>query len=216
MNRILLLILFFVPFFTNAQVVNDAKLWTAITLNKKVNDFEFSFSQELRRNENFSHTDKAFFELGGEYNLQNLDGLSINAGYRFSRENDYETSNYDLNQRVDFGLNYKHKFDKIQIDFKTKIQVEKAPANENNSTYSRNKITAKYKLNSDLDPFISYEFYYQFNDEHIINRTRISLGTRYEINKHNSLKVFYLFENKFNVKNLQHNHIWGIGYSHDL
>ena len=40
------------PFIINAQVVSDAKLWAGLSITKKVNDFEFSFSEEVRMDEN--------------------------------------------------------------------------------------------------------------------------------------------------------------------
>lgn len=216
MSKQLLIILILLPFITKSQVVSDARLWTAFSVTKKFKDLELTLSEEYRRDENFTHTDKIFTEFGAEYEIDYLKGLSVFSNYRFSRENDYETINYDITHRIDFGLNYKYKLKKIQIDFKTKIQVESALSNENNPFYSRNKLTLKYKLSKAYNPFLSYEFFYQFNDEKVINRTRLSSGLKYDINKKNAIKLFYTFENKFNTKNLQHNHIFGISYGIEL
>jgi len=216
MSKQLFIILILLPFITKSQVVSDAKSWTGISLSKKIKNFEFVLTEELRRNENFTHTDKVFTELGIEYDVKKIKGLSIFTDYRFSRENEYETKNYDINHRIDFGLDYKYKLDKIQFSIKTKIQTESASPEKNNPTYNRNKLTVKYKFDNPFTPYLSYEFYYQFNEERIINRTRLSLGTKFDLNKKNALKAFYLYENKFNVKNLQHNHIWGVSYTLEI
>lgn len=200
----------------NAQVVSDAKLWTSVTVNKKYNDFKFSISEELRFNENISHVDKVFTELGVQYKVSAVKGLYLGLNYRFNRDNDYESENYDFNQRIDFSLAYKYKLNDFKLSFRTKMQSKTAPSNENNPLFNRNKLSIRYKANKIFAPFISYEFFYQFNDQNTINRTRVSMGTSYKINKRNNLKLFYTFENRFNTNNLRNNHIWGISYSLDL
>ena len=214
MNKTLVLILILLPFFTKAQIVSDAKLWTGISVSKKYNDLEFSFSEELRFDENFSHVDKLFSEFGVKYKVRK--GLSFNINYRFNRDNDYESRSFDLKSRFDFGVSYKYKTEKFQYSFRTKLQTQLASKNDLNPTYSRNKFAVKYLSDSPFTPFLSYEFYYQFNNEQIVNRTRLSLGSNYTFNDNNAIKFFYLYENRFNVINLKHNHIWGISYSIDL
>ena len=214
MNKKLIFILLITPFFANAQVVSDAKLWTGISISKKVNDFEFSFSEELRFDENISHVDKVFSEIGAQYKI--IKGLYVGLNYRFNRDNDYANESYDLLHRIDLGLAYKKKINKFRLGFRTKFQTKSATENENNPTVSRNKLSIKYKLNKKIMPFVAYEFYYQFNDQNIINRTRTALGSTYKLNDNSAIKLFYIFENRFNVKNLKRNHIYGISYSIEL
>ena len=214
MNKIFLFIVFVLPFLGHSQVVSDAKLWTGISISKKVNDFEFSFSEEVRFDENMSHIDKVFSELGAEYKITK--GVYAGANYRFSKDNEYTSKNYDIRHRFDIALILKQKYENFRFSFRTKYQTKNSVPEENSPTFSRNKFAAKYKLENDFTPFISYEFYYQFNEEKIINRTRFSLGSAYKINKKSALKFFYIYENRFNVKNLKHNHIYGISYSFEL
>ena len=214
MNRKLFFILLLFPFITKAQVVSDARLWTGVSVSKKINDFEFSFSEELRFDENVSHIDKVFSEIGAKYKI--IKGLYTHANYRWSRDNDYETVNYEMNHRIDFGLTYKYKIGKTRLSWRAKYQVTSASPEENSPKILRNKFAANYKFNNKFIPFIAYEFYYQFNDEKVINRTRIAFGTSYKLNDMSSLKFSYMYENKFNVKYLKHNHVYGVSYSIDL
>ena len=211
----IILFLVFLPFFTDAQVVSDDRQWTNVSVNKKINDFEFSLGEELRLDENLSHIDKIFTEIGVDYKI--IKGLSVGIGYRYNRDNDYETRNYDINHRFDLGLTYKQDFlDKWKSYIKIKYQYKKDLPVENNPVYLRNKLGISYDINESFSPYIFYEFYYQFNDEHIINRVKYSAGCKYAINENNALKIYYLFKNRFNQKNLKHNHIWGLSYSIDL
>lgn len=214
MNKIFLFIAIAIPYLGHSQVVSDAKLWTGISISKAIDDFEFTFSEDVRFDENMTHVDKVFSELGVEYKI--VKGLYGGANYRFSRDNDYTSKNYNIRHRFDLSLTLKHKYENFRFSFRTKYQTKNATPEENSPTFSRNKLAVKYKLENDFTPFISYEFYYQFNEEKIINRTRLSLGSAYKINKKSALKFFYLFENRFNVKSLKHNHIYGISYSFEL
>lgn len=213
MNKILTAILIFFSLSLSSQVESDARLWSGITVKKEIEDFEFSLSQEMRLDENISHIDKVFTEIGVEYKITK--GFFASFNYRFDRDNDYETRNYDLNQRIDFGIAYKHKFDDFRLGYRIKYQTKTAHPEENNPTFLRNKVNLQYKKD-DFTPFIAYEFFYMFSNENVINRTRISLGTKYSINKKNSLKAFYTFENRFNVRRLKQNHIWGISYAIEI
>ncbi len=214
MNRLFLVILFIIPAVVHSQIVSDAKLWTAFEVSKKVERFEFFIGEEFRMDENFSHIDKIFTEVGVGYEI--IDGLSAGFAYRYSRDNDYSERSYDIRHRFDLGVSYKNKFQNIKWSVRNKIQTKPSNKNENNPTYNRTKFTIKYDLDKDFEPYTYYEFYYQFNDQHIINRTRISFGVKYDINKNHSIKSFYIYENRFNSDNLEHNHIWGVSYSMEL
>ncbi len=214
MNKKLIIILLLFPFLTKAQVVSDAKVWAGVSVNKKIKKFEFSFSEELRMDENASHVDKFFSEIGAQYKV--IKGVYVALNYRYSRDNDYETRNYDMKHRIDIGVTYKHKLNDFRFSFRTKVQTKSALPEDNNPTFSRNKLAIKYKLKKNIIPFVAYEFYYQFNDEKVINRTRISLGSSYKINDNSAVKLFYMYENKFNTRNLKHNHVYGVSYSIDL
>lgn len=214
MNKTLLFILVALPFLGHSQVVSDAKLWTGISVSQKINDFEFSFGEELRFDENMTHIDKVFSEIGVEYKIRK--GIYGGISYRFSRDNQYTSRNYNIRHRFDLSLALKHKQEDFRFSFRTKYQNKSASPEENNPAFIRNKLSVKYKLKNDFTPFVSYEFFYQLNEEKIINRTRFSLGSSYKINKKNSLKFFYIFENRFNTNNLSYNHIYGVSYSLEL
>jgi hypothetical protein len=202
------------PLLCQSQLASDAKLWSGISVSKKVNDFKFSIAKEVRFDENMSHLDKSFGEIGSQYKINKT--LYVELNYRFNRDNDYSTESYQLIHRVDFGLSYKRKVDKFRLKWRSKIQLKSASTDENNPLVIRNKMSIKYKINKKIAPYIAYEFYYQLNTENCINRNRISLGSSFKVTDQTDLKMFYLFENKFNVKNIQHNHVYGISYSIDL
>ena len=209
--------LLFLPFIAKSQIVSDARLWTEISVSKEFNDLEFTLGTEYRLDENFTHTDKVLGEFGVEYKFNKRFSGGVN--YRYSRDNDYEEYSYQLSHRFDIGLEYDVKFGEFKLKNRVKYQIETAPIDENNPAYLRNKTTLEYKIENkkkDIKPFLSYEFHYQLNDEMVVNRSRFSGGSKFNLNKRNTIKLFYIFESKFNRKNLKYGHIYGIGYSLEL
>ncbi len=216
-KHFLYILLLMLPFFVQSQVVSDAKMWSSIGVKKKFNKLKLSLGVEHRLDENFSHTEKLFTELGAEYKI--IKNLSGGFNYRFARESDYDDDNYLLNHRFDIGLEYQYKIKEFKLEYRVKYQTKTAPQHKNNPTYLRNKLTLIYKIENkkkDIRPYASYEFYYQFNNDRVINRSRLTFGTKFDLSKKSSIKCFYTFENRFNTKNLRHNHIYGIGYSLDI
>ena len=201
-----------IPLISFSQRVSDAKLWTGFSVSKKHNDFKFSISEEYRRNENFTQTDKMFTEFEAKYEF--IKNLSFSITYRFNQDRNYEYGGFDFNHRFNFDLEYEYKFNDYEISFRTRYQVSKEIYQSDK--LNRNKLSLKYKLNKEFEPYLSTELFYQFNDVWGFNRTRLEMGTKFNINKKNSLKAGYLFENKFNRKNLEHNHIYFINYSLEI
>jgi len=209
-NRLFIAFLFF-PLLSFSQV-SDAQLWTGFAVSKKNNDFKFSVSQEYRRFENFSQTKKMFTEFEAEYEL--IKDLSFSITYRFNQDRNHEYGGFDFNHRFNFDLGYEYSINDIDFFIRTRYQVSKSIYDSDK--INRNKIGVKYKISDHFRPYISTELFYQFNNIRAFNRYRIELGNRFKINKTNSIKFGYLYENKFNRINLQRNHIYFINYSLEI
>ena len=210
MNKFIITLLLITPIFTSAQVVSDAKLWTGVTISKKVDDFNFSFKNQVRFNENMSHIYKLFTDIGADYKLTK--GLYVGANYRFNRFNYYESKNYELYHRFSIGISYKHKVEQFRFTVKNKLQHGSAKGNKVSTTFNRTKFVIAYKANDQFTPYASYEIFYSFNIRYIV-ASRLALGGKFKINDNNSIKTYYFFGNSYNVKNLKHNHVWGITYN---
>ncbi|RFC53392.1 DUF2490 domain-containing protein [Brumimicrobium aurantiacum] len=214
-NKHLLIVLLIFPIMVFSQIEKDARLWTEVKLEKEVKDFTFNLGLAYRLDENFSHMDKALAEIEVEYKINKRWDIGI--GYRYSRDNDYEDFNYDLKPRFEIGAQYDNKIewwniDDLKFKYRVKYQIESAPINENNEAYVRNKFTLDYKK-KDWSPFISWEFYYQFNNRMDFTRSRISGGLKYDITKNTAIEIFYILEDKFRTDRIEQDHIYGIGYS---
>ena len=200
-----------VPFVGFSQV-SDAHLWTGVSVSKKHEDFKFSVSQEYRRFENFSQTKKMFTELEVDYKV--MKGFHFSATYRFNQDRNHEYGGFDFNHRFNFDLSYEYDINDIELSIRSRYQLGKEIYETDKLV--RNKLSCKYKLNDEFAPYISTELFYQFNDVRAFNRYRIELGSKFNINKNNSIKFGYLYENKFNRTDLERNHIYFVNYSIEI
>ncbi|MCB9335056.1 MAG: DUF2490 domain-containing protein [Flavobacteriales bacterium] len=200
-----------IPFLAFSQQ-KDAKLRTAISFSKKVEDFKFSFSEEYRRNENFSQTDKLFSELEGNYKL--LKDFTFGVAYRFNQSRNYEYGGFDYEHRICLDLDYELDVNDFEFSIRTRYQIGRELLEL--ETLNRNKLSAKYKFSDNFEPSLSFELFYQFNQQNQFNRSRTELSGKFKISDNQSIKAGYMFENKFNRKNLEHNHIYFINYNIDL
>lgn len=215
MNKhVFYLVILLLPLFSLGQVSTDAKLWTGISLEKEIHDLEIQLNQEFRFNENVTHLEKTLTELQFEYKMDKP--FYLRWGYRFDQEFDYETKNVDVNHRVELGLAIKKKFlYDWKFKYRTKFQMKFKSTEKEDPFYWRNKFTMEYRR-FDIEPYVSYEFYFKFNNKFDFNRNRYFVGAKYDLNKDSSLKVFYFYEDKFNRKNLKVNHVWGVMYRYEL
>jgi len=84
MNKLFILILITSSFLGHSQVVCDSKLWTGISISKKVNDFEFSLAKDLKVDEKMTHLNEAFSEVGVQYKI--VKGIYAGANYRINKK----------------------------------------------------------------------------------------------------------------------------------
>ena len=72
----------------------------------------------------------------------------------------------------------------------------------------------KYKK---YEPFVSTEIYYLLdNSGKYFNRIRYKIGTDYELNKRNTINLFYMIQQELNSKNPVRAFILGLGYRYTL
>ena len=139
MSRILFIFLFLFSQLSFSQIVSDAKLRTGISVSKKINDFKFTASEEYRRAENFSQTDKMFTEIEASYEF--IKNLTAGVTYRFNQERNIEQGGFDLNHRFNFDLGYEYDINDFELSIRTRYQVGKDIYESSN--LNRNKFAIK-------------------------------------------------------------------------
>jgi len=202
----------------NAQdsiVTSDFEAWAGITVQKSFLDkkLDLSLTQEFRFDDNSSHLDNYFTQLGGRYEI--IDGLKIGGAYRFIRNN--RNSGYRNEHRFNADVSYKHQVNQFTLNYRFRytnhnlIGVTRSEGDYATHKY-RLRIKVKYNIkNWKLDPYLSIEGFLaqetnEFNYVESITETnkvvgfeklRYTLGTSYKFAKFFEIGAFYRIEQGF-------------------
>jgi len=174
----------FMPFVYGAD---DSESWTSVSFEKKLpNSLRLEFEQELRLDDQLSTFKQTFSELSLSYKV--FDGLSFQIPYRYS------TYKNKIKQRLSIGGSYKYSFKPLSLKYRARIQ-RTFEDGEDSEDMIRNKCTIAYKLHKNLEPFISSELSHSYDEDPVqLEEYRLSFGLTVNINKKNSIKIFYVFK----------------------
>ena len=166
---------------------DDSEFWTSVSFEKKLpHSLRLEFKQELKLDDQLSNFKQTFSELSLSYKV--FDGFSFQIPYRYST---YENK---IKQRLSIGGSYKYSFKPLSLKYRTRIQrtYEK---NETPEDLIRNKCTIEYKLNKSIKPYVSGELSHSYDEDPVqLEEYRLSFGLTVDINKKNSIKIFYVFK----------------------
>jgi long-subunit fatty acid transport protein len=201
--------------------------WFELELTKKiVKDLKFEFNSELRVLEDFK-MDSYIFEGGLSYKVHKY--LSVSTFYRFEEEWDYRKKNGAYQGKNSFNrlaFDLKSGYEISRFNIQGRIRYTKGLDSLNNASEMRYRAKVDYDIKGiKLLPFLSIEF---FNDKSVtelektsisggfkdIDKVRYTGGMAYDINKNNSVSLFYRLQNN-RVKN-EWNNILGLSYSHNF
>ncbi len=202
------------------QPFRDFQIWQNFEIEYNINKrFLGHIQEQARFSENSTRFYYYYVDLGIIYKITK--NIRINADYIFiqkRRLNDTYSSRHQYN----FHLNFRKKWYRTTIlnrfltegqysDFLTSSQGKRL-----SDIYLRNKLSIRYKINSNLIPYISNEIYYKLdggNFERGFNRNRISLGFLYKLENNWLFQTFYMFEHNFNIAKPIQNFALGFGIS---
>lgn len=123
-------------------------------------------------------------------------------------------------------VSLKKKFNKISVGERIRYQAEVQDLYTSKKgklveQYLRFKTDVKYSINDRITPYISCELRYQIHAprgdgplyDKGFHRIRNVLGIEYEINKKNSINLYYLIQSEFDISTPESIYILGIAYS---
>jgi hypothetical protein len=210
-----------------SQVENDAGLWTTFTIQKKITKkISVVADQEFRLRENFQRINLFYTNLGVDYKLNKY--FKLSPSYRAIQKIRLDNT-VSHRHRLSMDATIKKKFNKITLAERVRYQIEvqdylTSRKGHLPEQFLRFKTDVKYDFVSKITPFISCELRYQIrswrgNDmfyNNSFHRIRNIVGVDYEFNNKNSLTLYYLIQNEFNINNLENIYIIGIAYTLSL
>ena len=188
---------------------DDNEFWTSVSFEKKLPySLKLEFEQELRLEDQLSTFKQTFSELSLSYKV--FDGLILQVPYRYSTYKEQDK----VKQRLSIGGSYKYSFKPVSLKYRARIQrtFEKKEPSED---MIRNKCTIDYKLNKSFKPYVSSELFYYYNEDPVqLDEYRMSFGLTVDINKKNSMKIFYIFKKEDITKSDPYEvNVFGLAYS---
>ena len=166
---------------------DDNESWTSIGLERKLTrSLKLEFKQELKLEDQASTFKQTLSEISFSYQV--FDGLRIQIPYRYSTYED------KIKQRLSFGGSYRYSFKPMSLKYRIRFQrtIEEGEIPED---LIRNKFTIEYKLDKNIEPFVSSELFHSYSEDPVqFDEYRISFGLTVDIMERSSIKIFYIFK----------------------
>ncbi len=207
-----------------AQTSNDAGMWSTLSLQHPFNKkLSLVIDQEFRLKENYQRINLFYTNIGVDYKFNKF--LKISPTYRTIQKKRLEGT-YSYRHRLMLDVTVKKKFNKVVLSERVRYQVEVQDFNTSKKgklteQFLRFKTDLKYNATEKITPYYSCEFRYQIRNprgdgpqfDNGFRRVRNVLGVEYEINKKNSVNLYYLYQTEFNISTPETIFILGIGYT---
>jgi hypothetical protein len=205
----------FLSAFSSSAQQKDAGLWMSLNVEKKINKhFSVTFLNQYILNQNLHELGLYFFDAGLNYKYN--DNFSAAANYRFSNARNLDNF-YEQRQMFYADVSYAKGFGKFGITARARLQKQYYPQlfNEESyrkpKTYSRDKLTLRYRFNWYWSVYAAEEIFYRM-DKGEIAAWRTSAGVYYQFNLKNKIEISYGVQEQSNVQNPYTNFITGINY----
>ncbi|GGJ88270.1 DUF2490 domain-containing protein [Parabacteroides faecis] len=179
-----------------------------------------SLEEDFRLRDNLSEVDRfsttlelsykpwKFLKLGGAYNLINYNhetkGWEVRHRYYFFATGSYRINRFTVSLRERFQSTYR-------------VGVKETSKRANPKLYLRSRLEVEYDIrNCKFEPFASVELYNTLNDPqgNKMNKLKYTAGSKYRLNKRNSLQLYYRYVNFKDDDEGNGKHMIGLGYSY--
>jgi hypothetical protein len=206
-----------------SEYVFDAGNWSTFTVQHEFKKkFSLNIDQEFRIKENYSRMNLLYTNIGVSYKINKH--LKVEPSYR-------HIDKFLLDGRISFrhrlmlDVTYKLKFGKWTVSERARYQTEVKNVLSSRrgwqaEQYLRMRTGVDYKINEVFTTNYNCEFRYQINVpgsdvvyNGIWHRMRNVIGVDINFNSKNTLNLYYLIQNEFNIGDPENISISGIQYT---
>jgi len=207
---------------SKAQLNNDAGMWNTFSISHELKkNVNLNIDQEFRLRENYSRVNLFYTNIGISIKKKNW---KIEPSYRHIDKVNLDAS-VSFRHRFMLDINFKKKFGDFSISERARYQIEVKNVFSSKRAflpeqYLRMRTMIDYNINDYFTTYLSCELRYQIdvpNSDIVFNgfwhRIRNVLGVDYKINRKNTVGVYYLVQNEFNISPPENIYITGLQYS---
>lgn len=208
-----------------AAQTQDLGMWNTISINKELGkNLTIGIDQELRLRDNLSTINLVYTNFGASYKV--TDFFKVGLTYRFIDKHKDDFT-WGVRHRAYIDLTFKIKPGDFSVSYRARFQSEWRGAgyadNYGNipEVFMRNQVKIGYKFTDNIEAYIGDEIRWQIQNPRIpyhnsIDRSRAFVGVNYEINKHNTVGTYFLYQKEFNVNDPETLYIIGLEYTLNL
>lgn len=169
----------------------------------------FLLSEELRLGYDPGHDYSLLSEAGIKYKLTKQ--LDVAANLRVTVKPD------EVAYRPFADISYQFEINKWSFEPRLRYQHQ-IEQHELAKNYFRLKSTVSYAVKKGWGPFVSGEVFYHafYNEGSEFDEYRISAGIEYQYKKVHTLKLYYLYDQEFNVNNAVLKQALGVSYEYEF
>lgn len=202
-----------------AQDNTGASLSAEVT-KKILPGLNLSLEEEFRLRDNLGETDR--FSTTLELSYRPLEYLKLGGAYNLINYN-HETKGWEVRHRYYFFATGSYQFNRFTVSLRERFQstcrvgVKETSKRANPKLYLRSRLEVEYNIrHSKFEPFASVELYNTLNDPqgNKMNKLKYTAGSKYKLNKRNSLQVFYRYINFKDDDEGNGQHMIGLGYAY--
>ncbi|MGZ3899021.1 MAG: DUF2490 domain-containing protein [Bacteroidia bacterium] len=233
MKRIIILILIcYSCQFYAQQYYNDTRLWVNIYIDKKINNrLDIHLNQKNRWNQNIQKFELGYADFGVTVKPFKNRSIKFLLDYVYARK---QRNNGDWSPRHTFytAVILRKDFRRFRFMYRNMLQATYKNIDISKTgyipyLYDRNKVTIKYQATKRLEFYVAEELYIPVFSPQAkgISRSRAFAGMFIAITRHQQLELYFSFQqqllrndwykqkNKYPNSLLNHDYIYGIGYS---
>ena len=209
------------PYFQIIAQQKDFGLWTSFEAEKKiVKNLEAQMGFSNRLKDNLNQRDETYADIGISYRYRILD---FGTGYRFTNNNK-DMPDFVYSHRLIYQLRLRPDWDRISFDLRARYQsqyfgLQSSETGKIPENFFRNRVKVSYDIKkSDFEPSASYELFYRLSKylPAKYERSRLTMGLEYSINKNNAVELSYILYQTFNNSNPTLNHIVSLQYKIEI
>lgn len=192
-------------------LVQDFESWNAVKVSKDFGKIDVDAQLQARWNDNASSLSQYFGQVGVEYKL--FKPVTIGMAYRFIKQNEKE--GFVKGGRIQFDAMYDKKLGDFKLDTRLRYQNRSEEDELDNVSKIRFKAGLRFNISGwKLDPKFSAEYFRVLDGEASRHdKMRYTLGTKYKINKHNSIGIYYRLETELKENYPADYYILGLNYN---
>ena len=209
--------------FAQSEYTYDSGNWTTFSVQHEFKKkFSLNIDQEFRIKENYSRMNLLYTNIGVSYKINKH--LKVEPSFRHI-DKFLIDGRISFRHRLTMDVTYKHKFGKLTISERARYQTEVKNVLSSRrgwqaEQYLRMRTGVDYKINDVFTANYNCEFRYQINvpgNDVVYNgvwhRIRNVLGVDINFNSKNTLNLYYLIQNEFNIGDPENISISGIQYT---